>query len=205
VLAKKPDERFQTVADLAHALEPYASDRAAARRQVTRVFRVLGLAHPDGRDSTPMAFERKSQSKLSYPALPHTPLPTSYDIRPSRWKPVAFLAGVTALGIAGALMFVSGTEHEEAARPAVEDVVEPPAATLDAHAMTVERPDAAVPIDATAAVPAIEIAKPPPHKPAPKKPPRKITKPAVKPPPKPVAPAPPPKPRCDPFDNKNGC
>ncbi len=203
VLAKKPDERFQTVADLAHALEPYASDRAAARRQVTRVFRVLGLAHPDGRDSTPMAFERKSESKLSYAALPHTPLPASYDLRPSRWKPVAFLAGIAALGIAGALMFVSGTEHEKAARPAVEDVVEPPAATLDAHAMTVERPDAALPIDAAAAVPAIEIANPPPKKPAPKKPPRKITKPAVKPPPKPVAP--PPKPRCDPFDHKNGC
>ncbi|HEY5928655.1 MAG TPA: serine/threonine-protein kinase [Kofleriaceae bacterium] len=59
-LAKNLEDRFQDMADLAYALEPFASDPERAYRQVARVFRVLGRTHPDTRDSTPMPGSRPS-------------------------------------------------------------------------------------------------------------------------------------------------
>jgi serine/threonine-protein kinase len=221
VLAKKADDRFQDVAELAYALEPFASDPERAHRQVMRVFRVLGRPHPDGRDSTPMGLDRHpSQPRLgsrpSYPALPQpaaiprTPTP-SFVIPSSRWKTFAVLGLVCGIGIAAAL-FVLDASSDDPPAPAAQDWIEP-AAPVDLNQMTVERADAGV--DAAVIAPAVPTTtttttttvrpKPTVRK---QPPPRKLVKPTSKPtPPKPTLPkpTPPAPPKCDPFDNPNGC
>jgi serine/threonine-protein kinase len=58
-LAKSPDDRFPSIAELALALEPFSSDPTRARRQVARIFRVLGKPAPAGRDATPTPTPRR--------------------------------------------------------------------------------------------------------------------------------------------------
>lgn len=66
-LAKSPDDRFPSIAELAQALEPFASDPQRARRQVTRICRLLGKPVPPGRDATPTPTKphRDSSAKFS--------------------------------------------------------------------------------------------------------------------------------------------
>jgi serine/threonine-protein kinase len=52
-LAKSPDDRFPSIAELALALEPLSSDPQRARREVNRIFRTLGRPIPADRDATP--------------------------------------------------------------------------------------------------------------------------------------------------------
>jgi serine/threonine-protein kinase len=150
VLAKKADERFQDVAELALALEPYASDHERARRQVARVFRVLGRTHPDGRDSTPTPLDRPSRvslprldSKVSYPALPQTPPPSFVIESSGRWKTFAFLGLLCGIGIAAGL--VLSASDDQPAQPAAGELTETaPAEASEVNPMTVERADAGV-------------------------------------------------------------
>ncbi|HEX5060251.1 MAG TPA: serine/threonine-protein kinase, partial [Kofleriaceae bacterium] len=161
VLAKPIEQRFQSIAELAHALEPFSSDPERARRQVARVFRVLGRSHPEGRDSTPtpmpMAAARGSSSRISQPrisssARPQTPIPNVRD-RSGLWKMLLALGALAVIG-AGSWMLLMGQDHDpdsalEPAAGSSADAVEPAPAGSTTE-MTVERADAAV--EATEAV-----------------------------------------------------
>jgi serine/threonine-protein kinase len=59
-LAKAPDDRFPSIAELAAALEPLSSDPQRARREVNRIYRTLGKPLPADRDPTP------SPARLAY-------------------------------------------------------------------------------------------------------------------------------------------
>jgi eukaryotic-like serine/threonine-protein kinase len=227
VLAKKAEDRFQDVAELAFALEPFATDPEHARRQVARVFRVLGRTHPDGRDSTPLSIDRPSRTglprlespRINYPALPRSTTPSFVSEPSGRWKTFAFLGLLCGVGIAAGL--VISANQDEAPAPAGEMSEPASAGSNDVNQMTIERADAAIEvvdnIDAGTTTPAgttASASKPPLPKAPVRKPPRKIAKSAgVKPQPQPKAtPTPPtlPKPtppakKCDPFDNPNGC
>jgi eukaryotic-like serine/threonine-protein kinase len=232
-LAKTVDARFQDVADLAFALEPYASDQERAYRQVTRIFRMLGRTHPDSRDSTPIPLtprpatspisSRGIQSSVNNPVLPAAPSSTYVIERGGAWKTFMLLGVLFGVGIGVGLLFLGGEEEDPPKQPAAGGILESGSAGEPVHEMTVER-DASIEVATEDAgtlagsgsatnVSATQI----PDKPLVKKPP--VRRPPVKkpkPPPKPPAittsppkpptpPKPPPKPKCDPFDNPKGC
>ena len=131
-LAKSPDDRFPSIAELADALEPFASDAQRARRQVNSIFRLLGKQPPPGRDATPTptAPHRDSSSALARPQRDATPVrlhtfnhEASTVARPpvafaNRRKRSAWLYAipilVLAAGAAGAVMVFSDGSHEAA-------------------------------------------------------------------------------------------
>ena len=55
-LAKDPVHRYQNVAELALALVALSSEPEQARRQVVKIYRLLGLAPPPGLETAPVAF-----------------------------------------------------------------------------------------------------------------------------------------------------
>jgi eukaryotic-like serine/threonine-protein kinase len=220
VLAKRVDDRFQDVADLALALEPFASDPERARRQVARVFRLLGRAHPDGRDPTPTPLDRlrptvsRLGSNVSYPALPQPARTTTITSESSgRWKTFAVLGLLCGVGITAGLLYAGANEPTiPAARESTADEVIEPMPAGSSHEMTIEHIDAGIVAQADAqleptVVEELPAPTPPARKPPPRKPPpRKVVKLAPKSaPPKSTAKPPPPKPKCDPFANPNGC
>jgi serine/threonine protein kinase len=205
VLAKKADDRYQDVAELAYALEPFASDPERASRQVARVFRMLGRTHPEGRDSTPMTFDRRPttqprpDSRGSYPALPQTPAPSFVIESSGRWKTFALLGLLCGVGVAAGLLFANASERD-VPTPTAGEMLEAP--TGPVNQMTVARFDAALEVvESVDAGTAIDTATAPGSAALATKPPAAITlsttssaKPPVrKPPPRKVVRATPPK------------
>ena len=71
-LAKRPEDRFATVAELAHALTPFGRDPASARARVPRMYRLVGKQAP---------FMSTEQSAMVDPRLAVTP-PSPRSKRP---------------------------------------------------------------------------------------------------------------------------
>ena len=198
-LAKTVDARFQDVAELAHALEPYATDQERAYRQVARVFRVLGRTHPDSRDSTPTALalsSHGSQSRLSSPALALArakPSSTYIIERRGWWKTAIVLGALFGVGIAAGLIVMGG--DDDSTKPAAGEMTAPSESGSEParEEMTLERDgglgaEAIAAIDASIATTGSDGDQPTqrPALPAPpaKKPvKRPVKKPVVKPPP----------------------
>jgi serine/threonine-protein kinase len=212
-LAKTLETRYQDVADLAFALEPYASDPERAYRQVVRVFRMLGRTHPEGRDSTPIPISRATQSRPSHPAFPQVPIapPALKTGRGGTWQFVAMVSAILGVLIGLGIFAFDGAD-EQTQQPAVDeieqDVADPgPERTL-ARDAAIETTSADATASAVAAPPVDPVVKkPPPKKPPRKQPPKPPPKPqpVITQPPKPQPPPKPPKPKCDPFDNPKGC
>ena len=147
-LAKNIDWRYQDIGELAFALQPYASDAERARRQVARVWRILGKPLPDVLDLTPtplpMPLGRRSSSdaiqlpfglrsssdSISSPSnliVAQTPVPTPSRPPAQRpWKLLVVLVALFAVGIvAGVWAMTSATDKQAPTRSAHDDSVTP--------------------------------------------------------------------------------
>jgi serine/threonine protein kinase len=208
-LAKRAEDRYQNIGELAQDLAPLSSDPSAATRQVLRIMRLLGIA---GRDSTPLP--QASSRFQTGPALPATPHPTtpamsaaamamdtgSHPKRSSgNGKMIAAFVVLFAVGIGAGLYVTLGSDdHTSHAAATKRDdaAVNEPAATTDAadvveHDMTLERGSAvdsggsAVEAGSAAtgsATPRVQVQPPKPPVKPPAKPPKKPpAKPPVKP------------------------
>jgi eukaryotic-like serine/threonine-protein kinase len=221
-LAKSVEHRYQDVAELAFDLEPFASDLEHARRQANRIARTLGKQLAANRISSP-AIRRDPTG------IPQTPVPgqcgatpsITYDEpRRSRWKVVALLVGLFGVGIGAGLYATnrsstssdsdstgSGSETATSATPqTAPDGGSAVTVAIDAGVAEAFVVDAGLAHDAG-------IAPSSDHSPK-RQPPKRPPRPPPPPPPPPpeqedppvVAPPPVvPEPKCDPFDNKNGC
>ncbi|HUS31441.1 MAG TPA: serine/threonine-protein kinase [Kofleriaceae bacterium] len=231
-LAKTLEERYQDIAELAADLAPLSSDPTSAANQVARIQRLLqnradGTPPPwrksDHRISEP-SVPRMMVSSTPLPGAPSSvvdaapPLDTVHDVRTGGGvlKTLAVLVLLFAVGI-GAGLYVTrdrSSTDSQAIAPQDAELQVPATAPIDAAAAP-EPPDAReITVEkgsnAAGSGSATPHVQPPPKQPPPKKPPPK------KPPPK--KPPPPPQgsgagsativkppPKCDPFDNKNGC
>ncbi len=115
-LAKRVDQRYQTVAELAADLEPFAYDPIRANRQVGRIARVLGVTLPGRREPTPAPSMKTER-------LPPTPMPPSVASAPARPRRIGSLAIALLLlllfgvGIAAGLYVTHMRDAEPAAAP----------------------------------------------------------------------------------------
>ena len=209
-LAKNIAERYQDIAELAYDLQAYSSEPERARRSVGRIFRILGVQHPDSRDSTPGPYTltRNDPSSISVPIrLPTPTMPVLVVRRP--WKTIVLLLLLCGVGIGvGVWAMTQQRDPEPQASGAPADsqpttaVESPPDAAV---ATEVDAGTAAgrAPIERVEPeTPAVTVKKPAVKKPTVKKP--TVKKPAVKKEPASGSGAPL-KPKCDPFDNPKGC
>lgn len=201
-LAKSVDGRYQSVAELARDLVPYASNPASAQRQVERIQRMLANA-PKHRDSTPLPLQRDSNQRISWQTIPRAPTPTAAhettaQIPKGRGRlAVMLVAGavLVVLGLGAAVYATRGDGQVVANAPAdaavTAEPVTAPVTALDAGLVDVT-------VVADASVSDAAVARPPKRQPAKKKPPAEGTAAQGS------AAAVPPR-KCDPFANPHGC
>ena len=204
-LAKASDDRYQNVGELAEALIPFASDPQRARREVTRIQRMLANA-PEYRDATPLP------GRGSSPQIPRTPvaaavIPASIpEPRSGAWRLFGALLLLFGVGIgAGLWVTAASSEPEPGPEPAPAPALAPPPPPAPVVAAPADAGIVAPPQPAAAAVkPPIEkppIEKPPTARPPTARPPT-ARPPTARPP---TAKPPTAKPPCDPFANSHGC
>jgi serine/threonine-protein kinase len=199
-LAKSCDDRFPSVAELAHALQPFATDPERAKRQVTKIYRVLGKEPPDRSDpSSPSFVDITAVRSAQRDRLTSTIVKTIS--RNARSRPELVVLGallMIGIGIGGGLWYT----HHAGNTPEIDVGLAPDPAAAEA---TPELLPSIHIVDRAGLAPS-----PPP--PAPVVVPDRVTvrKPPRRPPPHPpvrppVARPPPASPKCDPFDARNKC
>ena len=139
-LAKSADDRFPSIAELAQALEPFASDPQRARRQVTRICRLLGKPVPPGRDATPTPTTPHRDSSAKFARVQTFTDEVSTVARPSElllrrsrrpaWH-YAIPVLVLAAGAAAAVIVATAGTHDE---PSTVKMNATPTASIDAAA-----------------------------------------------------------------------
>jgi hypothetical protein len=131
-LAKSPDDRFATIAELAAALAPFARDGMRATYYVGRAQRVLDRAA----SATPLAIRRETSRPVA--------MPRSRALRAAPWIALAAVGAATATAaLAWRLQRTKPAEPEEGERIQMQAIVE-----LDAAPAAVT-PDAAIAADAS--------------------------------------------------------
>jgi serine/threonine-protein kinase len=208
-LAKSPVDRFPSIAEMALALEPLTSDPQRARRQVNRIFRLLGKTLPAGRESAPVL---AAPDHLSSPAITSqhpfaddavtVPSLSTMDEHPRRrvWL-YALLVALLAAGAASAVILFTGESHDAPPPPTESSTIKmtatPPIVPAGSPTLELAGSGSATAGSASDAGSGLEATV------------HHATPPRVTHPPRPphVSPhagsaAPPP---CDPFANPNGC
>ncbi|MEO6775480.1 MAG: protein kinase [Kofleriaceae bacterium] len=130
-LAKSPDQRYATMADLGHDLVPFVQDTHQAQRLVERMARMLRRSQPSWRpDASGAARSSSTDLRQPPPPAPVTPAPlTMMEPRP-RSRGIAIVIGVGLLvggGIALAVALGSG-DRLNANKPDVVAPTPPPVA-----------------------------------------------------------------------------
>jgi serine/threonine-protein kinase len=140
-LEKEPAARFQSVAELANALEPIASPRA--RQSVERIARVQGVARSEGAAALPLTTtDLHAQAAMGLPQGTYAPWGETKPpvaARPSRARMA--IIGLAALSLTGTGLWI--------ARP----VAKLPAPSAAAPASAKPQPRAELPQAAAAATP----------------------------------------------------
>jgi serine/threonine-protein kinase len=150
-LAKDANARFPSMAELAHALQPFASNPEQAKRAVARIYRVLGKVPPGHNDSS-VSFSPKITG-ADHEATVQSALPTMNWKPRRRWPVVAGAVVLIGVGIGAGLWYPRDT-HDDTAAPS-------PAATVPS-APPVDEPR---PAPAAAPVPPAPAPEPPPTTP----------------------------------------
>ena len=207
-LAKSPDDRYQTIAELAAALSPFARDPNRALHVVTRAKRVLGRAAAATPQVTPLPAPGRAPTLGGEPGT----LSGETGTLSPRKRTGVVLALAVLLAAAAAAVLVWQSQKTTAVKEGREgekirmEAVSPPPPPVDAAA-PVAVIDAGESLDA--AIPAAPVIKKPPIK----KPPIK-TPPIKKPPPVPkegsgsatvAPPPPPPEKKCNVYESRTGC
>jgi serine/threonine-protein kinase len=201
-LAKSPDDRFPSIAELALALEPFTSDPTRARRQVARIFRLLGKQPPAGRDATPTPTQPHRDSASQLPrsttfsdeaATVRATSDFATQRRRSAWL-YALLVLVLAASSSVAVIVATSGNHDEPATVKMNATapVLPAAPAAPAGSASPTGSATTTTLDATV-----------PHEVPPALPPQQhpTHPPAVHHAPHPL----PPQPKCDPFAYPKGC
>ena len=121
-LAKSPDDRYPSIAELALDLEPLSSDPQRARREVNRIYRTLGKPPPADRDATP------SPARSTYAADEESTVasaaPTfAVERRRHRWLYAVLLAALAAA--AAVVVVLASADDTPAARAGSAAAAEP--------------------------------------------------------------------------------
>ena len=203
-LAKRAEDRYATVAELMLDLAAFSSNQEVAREYITRVHRMLGLAVPAGRDSTPIPRPARHPASgpvrsMTAPAMSSASPPQTQDLVPERSRRglvIALVALVVGLGGGIAILKSGSDDALPSAGGTPSPTTTPNQIPTPSPNPTTTPPPATTPTPATTSDPTTS----PTTKPT--------TKPSSKPRTKPTTKAnnvDQPKPPSDPFGSRTGC
>ena len=159
LLAKSPEDRYQSMSDVAAVLDSFTTQGAAQAPRVTRQVHAIATEEPDDAPSKP-----PTDAPTNPPSDPattaQTPWPVSHEIARAatllpptkrRWLPVAIAGGGVAVGLIGlAFGLRSGGSVESAA---TAPILAPPSEPPPPPPVSPERLPEKVPISLDADVP----------------------------------------------------
>ncbi|MDB4955877.1 MAG: Protein kinase [Myxococcales bacterium] len=197
-LAKNADDRFPTIAELALALAPFATDPERAKRQVTKIHRMLGKEPPDRTDPSSPSFSDIATQSGVYDPRAATIEDSIRNPSGHVWVVLGALVMI-GLGIGAGVWVTRGNAAAVDVGPAPDPSISEFAAE-DVRGHIEDRagiPMPPRPVPQAESVGEHTVRHPPPRHHAPR-PPDVV---------QPTAPLPPPPaPRtCDPFDARNRC
>jgi eukaryotic-like serine/threonine-protein kinase len=178
-LAKRPDDRYSNVADLANALAPFGT-ASVAYEMASRVARVLGTAAPTIPSTSPMALSvitlppappggsSPPTSSISGVGATHTSwgavAPSAQASRRRAWTIASLLAVLFVSGsvLGGVALFRSRSASKAAAVAATNVASPPPIPSAPTAAPNVETPSPSASEVVAAAAPSASLAVAPP-------------------------------------------